>query len=363
MTKLEKARSEINRTDREMAALFCSRMEAVREVAEYKKETGMPIYDESREQELLLKNSSYVDNNELLPYYMSFMENNLKLSRRFQQRLLNGQKIAYSGVPGAFAQIAASRIFPQGNVIPWPDFKSAYQAVVSGECDCAVLPIENSYAGEVAQVMDLAFFGPLCINGIYQLEVNQNLLALPGAGIDEIQKVISHPQALAQCAEYISKKGFESEECANTAVAAQQVAERGCRELAAIASEETAALYGLSVLAREINESSTNLTRFAVFSRVQNQPAAQDNHFIMFFTVNNEAGALSRVTSIIGENGFNLKALRSRPTKKLMWDYYFYAEGEGNPDSENGRKMLEQLKQCTGKVRIIGSFTKETILK
>ena len=142
-----------------------------------------------------------------------------------QHKLLEGMKVGYSGVEGAFAHIAAGRIFPESNRISCRDFKSAYEWVANGECDVAVLPIENSYAGEVGQTIDLIFSGGLFINGIYELEIHQNLLGLPDATVDDIKKVTSHPQALGQCHDYIKLRGFDTEEANNTAIAAKTVAE------------------------------------------------------------------------------------------------------------------------------------------
>ena len=359
MTKLDEARSIINRIDREMAQLFCERMDAARMVAEYKRETGMPIFDPEREAEVIRKNTALLDRDEFRSYYIDYLQNMMDLSKRYQKRLLDGRRIAYSGVKGAFAWIAAERIFPAGTTVPYPDFKSAYDAVEKGECDCAVLPIENSYQGDVAQVMDMAFAGSLYINGVYDLEVTQNLLALPGTRLSDITEVISHPQALGQCAGYLRAHGIKTTEATNTAIAAQTVAEKGRRDLGAIASRETAALYGLEIIEKEINESRNNTTRFAVFSRTPTAASPADNHFIMFFTVKNEAGALGRAISVIGQNGYNLRALKSRPTKDNNWEYYFYVEGEGNIHAPNGQQMLEWLQMACSNVKVVGSFISE----
>jgi chorismate mutase/prephenate dehydratase len=145
----------------------------------------------------------------------------------------------------------------------------------------------------------------------------------------------------------------------NTAVAARQVAETGRHDLAAIGSEEAAKKFGLVKLDGHINESGTNTTRFAVFSRAQRSYSPSDRHFIMLFTVKNAAGSLGRAVSVIGEYGFNLRALKSRPTKELIWDYYFYAEGEGNIGGEQGKAMIRELKKCCSNLKILGSFEKE----
>lgn len=359
MTELEQARKIINATDEEMARLFQQRMDAVRMVARHKKEHGIPVDDFAREEQLIARNSAFIADEEYRSYYVNFLRSTIDISKQFQHRLLDGMRVAYSGVEGAFANIVAERIFPDASCVGYSDFDAAYRAALSGECDCALLPIENSYNGDVGKVLDLAFFGSLYINGVYEAEITQNLLAVKGTTMDQVKKVISHPQALGQCANYIKKHGFETEEAVNTAVAAKMVAEMGRHDIAAIGSEEAAEKFGLKKLEGHINESGNNTTRFGVFSRVRREPSPGDNHFIMLFTVKNVAGSLGRAVSVIGAHGFNLRALKSRPTKDTNWDYYFYAEGEGNISSSEGKSMLVYLESVCSNLKIIASYEKE----
>lgn len=359
MTDLEKARIMINEADTGMLKLFEQRMDAVRLVTAYKKEHGIPVDDFTREAEMIKRNAAMIQDESYRSYYVSFLRSAIDISKQMQHRLLDGMRVAYSGVEGAFANIAAQKVFPDANCIGYSDFKAAYEAVENGSCDCALLPIENSYNGDVGNVMDLAFFGSLYVTGVYEAQIVQNLLGIKGASVGDIKQVISHPQALGQCAEYIEQHGFQTIEAVNTAVAVKQVAELGNKELAAIGSEEAGERFGLCKLEGHINKSSTNTTRFAVFTRAQKPVSSSDNHFIMLFTVNNTAGSLGRAVSVIGEYGFNLRALKSRPTKELIWDYYFYAEGEGNIASEKGQAMLKALAGCCSNVKLLGSFEKE----
>lgn len=359
MNDLEKARQLIDEADREIARQFEKRMDAARLVAAYKKERGLPILDANREQAIVARNREWIEDESYRAYYVPFMQAMMAQSRAFQSRLMDGMRVAFSGVEGAFADIAAGRIFPEATTIPHKDFKTAYDAVVNGDCDCAVLPLENSYNGDVGAVMDLAFFGPLYINGMFDIAVEQNLLAVKGTTMDQVKTVISHPQALGQCADYIREHDFDTVEAVNTAVAAKQVAEWGCHDVAAIASDEAAQKYGLKKLEARINKSSQNTTRFAVFSRTPKSASPKDSRFILLFTVKNEAGSLGQAISVIGSHGFNLRALKSRPARDLIWSYYFYAEGEGNIASEDGQKMLEELGTCCDQVRVIASFEKE----
>ena len=181
--KLNEARKIINEVDAQMAELFVKRMRAAETVHEYKKEFGLPVLDQKREDAVIEKNSAYVDDDVLKGYYIDYLKHVMEISRAYQYRMQSGLKFAYSGVEGAFAHIAAGRIFPEGNRVAYSDFKAAYDSVLKGECDVAVLPIENSYAGEVGQTIDLIFSGGLFINGIYELEIHQNLLGVPGATV------------------------------------------------------------------------------------------------------------------------------------------------------------------------------------
>lgn len=353
--KLEEARKIINKVDAQMAELFVERMKAAEMVSEYKKEFGLPILDKDRENVVIEKNASLINNDIIKDYYIDYIKNLMSISRSYQYRLQNGLKVAYSGVEGAFAHIAAGRIFPDCNRVSYRDFKSAYDSVVRGESDVAVLPIENSYAGEVGQTIDLIFSGSLYINGIYELEIHQNLLGLPDATIDDIKKVTSHPQALSQCHDYIKLRGFDTDESNNTAVAAKTVVDKNDKTLGAIASVETAEIYGLKVIEANINKSGENTTRFAVLSKVKADSPTLSNSVLMF-TVKNEAGSLANAISIIGKYGYNMTALRSRPLKKHSWQYYFYIEIDGTTDNENGQKMIEDLSKICDKLKIAGTY-------
>ncbi|HAZ74112.1 MAG TPA: bifunctional chorismate mutase/prephenate dehydratase [Rikenellaceae bacterium] len=357
--RLESIRREINGIDCDIAELFVHRMRACAEVARFKMEHGLPITDAVREAEVIRRNSELVEDDVLRDYFVEFERDIINISKKYQERLTKGLKVAYCGIPGAFASIAASRMFPNSRTIPYSDFFKAYKACEDGDCDIAVLPVENSFAGEVSAVTDLMFSGNLYINQIIELEAVQNLLGVDGASLDTVKEVISHPQALSQCDEYIESKGYVKHEYPNTAVSAKYVAERNDPSVAAIASEECASIYSLKILERHINTSSTNTTRFAAFSRSLNLSSGKrrmDSHFILMFTVKNEAGSLAKTLNIIGSHGFNMCSLRSRPMKDLMWNYYFYIELDGNINTLDGRSMMQELGTLCERLKLVASF-------
>lgn len=269
-------------------------------------------------------------------------------------------KVAYSGIEGAFAHIAADKIFPDACLVSYKNFEDAYKSVENGECEYAVLPIENSFAGEVGQVMDLIFTRPLQMVGVYAMQVNQNLLGVPGSRKEDIKTVISHPQALDQSAEYLKEYGIATKEAVNTARAAKEVAEMNDKSIGAVASLKTAELYGLTVLAENINKSNINQTKFAVLSKKEHKVENADV-FSMMFTVKNEAGALARVIFEIGLHAINMRVIRSRPLKETPWEYYFYVELEGRENAEGVEHLIEKLNQTCDSLRILGYYKDVTL--
>ncbi len=358
---LDEIRKEISEIDKEMARLFEKRMNAAKEVAAYKKAHALPILDEKRENELIKASAQVVTDPVICEYYVDFLKNNMILSRAYQARINEGMKVAYSGVEGAFAYIAAKKMYPEAILVPYSDFESAYRAAENGECDAAVLPIENSFAGDVSTVMDLLFSGTLYVNSVIDLDINHCLLGVKGASLGDIKTVMSHPQALMQCDKYIKERGFEIISTQNTAASAKAVKELGKREVAAIASEETAEIFDLEIIDKKINESRTNTTRFVAFSRTQNLLQSDgkhhsNEHFMLVFTVKNEAGALAKTIDIIGAHRFNMRNLRSRPMKELLWSYYFFVEADGNINTQNGKDMLRELSATCDMLKLVGTY-------
>ncbi|MBR5230558.1 MAG: chorismate mutase [Firmicutes bacterium] len=358
MRELKEIRKEITEIDNKMAELFCRRMELVKEVAEYKQICGLPICDPEREAQVLDNGAQRVADPDMGTYYVTFLKSTMEIAKKYQADLMEGQKIAYCGTKGAFAYIAAKHLFPTSQLIAFSSFKKAYEAVEEGLCECAVLPVENSFAGDVGQVNDLMFSGPLRVNGMYDLAVTHDLLGIAGTTLSDIDTVVSHPQALSQCTTFIKEKGLAEREYSNTALAAEYVKSQNDKSMAAIGSAESAKMFGLEVIARSINDDRSNTTRFAVFSRVERHFAKDGGtpYFSLLFTARNEAGSLAQALTILGRHGFNMRTLRSRPMKDLLWNYYFYVEAEGDIFDENGQACIEEMKTCCDKIKIVGAY-------
>lgn len=361
MTELETNRLKINEIDQQIAKLFEQRMDAAKVIALYKKQYGLQIFDPAREQEVVKKELELIQNPDYKAYYLEFIHDLMDVSKKYQSFIVQGSRVAYCGIEGAWANIAAKRIFPGGNIISYPSFADAYDAVIKGECDFAVLPVENSFAGDVSQVFDLMHKGPLHVNGMYNLLISQALLGVKGAKLSDIKKVVSHQQAIDQCMEFIQKHKLEAVSAVNTAIAAREVAMANDKSVAAIGSTDSAALYGLEVLDPAINQNAMNTTRFAVFSTIMNKDfKAQDKCvFQLMFTVKNIPGSLATAVKAFGDADFNLRSLRSRPIKDIPWQYYFYVEGEGSLFSENGDALIASLKEICEEVKVLGHYTGE----
>ncbi len=345
------ARQAIDKIDGELGRLFVARMEEAAKVATYKAAHGLPVLDSAREEAVLARNLGRLpEDHPLRDYYRDFLQHNMALSRQYQARCLGRDQVAYQGVPGAFSHIALLRLFPHGQPLSLPTFSQVFAAVEEGRASYGVLPFENSQAGDVSEVLDLCMAHPsIYIVRTYDLPVTQNLLGIEGAALSSLRKVISHPQALRQCAPFLERLGVLIEPRANTALAAQEVAQAQDTSLAAIASVETAALYGLSILCPDISEARDNTTRFIVISR---EAPARGNRFSLLFTVQHKAGALARVVEAIGRAGYNMECIKSRPLPRTAWEYYFYTELVGEPTEA----LLSALREPCSTLRLLGRY-------
>ena len=357
MEDLKKIRAEINKIDKKMQSLFIKRMEEVKKVAKFKKENNLPIFDAERENNIIESRLKNFDDEELKSHYVSFIRDVMKISKSYQEELNKGIKVAFAGEKGAFADVAVKKIFNDIEEIKCKNFEEAYEKVVEGKANYAVLPIENSDAGEVGVVQDLIFKGPLFVVNITDLPVDQNLLAKPGVTIDRIKKVYSHRQALNQCRPFLEEHDMIASDVDSTSLAAKMVSESNEKDIAAIANLEVAKIYKLNVVVPKINSERDNTTKFAVFSRnLIKYKHADDNKFILTFTAKNEAGSLAKAVNIIAKHKFNMRCLRSRPLEGLIWTYYFYVEAIGNVQSQNGEKMMKELSKVCDELKIAGIY-------
>lgn len=357
MSLLDDARRRINEVDKEMAHLFEKRMQAVEDVIRYKQEHNMAVLDSSREQYVMEHNMTYINKQKYRESYKMFLRDVMIISSNYQKSVLYKDRIGYQGTQGAFSYIASKHLFPNQTKKNYATFEEVFQAVEKGELAYGVIPFENSYTGEVGEVLDLLMQHDVFVNQIYDLKINQNLLGIKGARLQDIKQVYSKDQAIYQSRQFLDGRGYELIPYPNTALAAEYVAKENDKSKAAIAAKENAEIYGLDIIAEDINTSSQNTTRFIVICK---NKQLQGNQFNIAFTVNHKAGALADAMNVIAKHGFNMQNIKSRSIRNRPWEYYFYVEIDGDLRQEKEQLLLSDLKAACEKVKILGAYQKES---
>lgn len=266
--------------------------------------------------------------------------------------------IAYPGTAGSFSHGAAQAAFPEGRCVGYASFPEAAQAVVDGQADYALLPVENSFAGAVLPTYSLLEKLPLHIVGETMRAVRHYLLGVPGATLADIRHIASHPQAIAQCDDFLATlPGVQIVPSGNTAISAREVAQLGDKTRAAIASIEAAKEYGLIPLAENIQTSATNTTRFFILS-MSAIPLDTPGKATVTFRVNNEVGALVKVLSSFADSGLNMSRIESRPLAETPFQYFFSADFEGAMDAAHLSRAMAAARPYTCALRLLGVYPK-----
>jgi prephenate dehydratase len=264
-------------------------------------------------------------------------------------------KVAFQGEPGAFSEDAVIAFFTDAKLHPYPSFRAVFEAVLSDEVEFGVVPVDNSQAGSINETYDLLLSYPLKIFGEINLRVSHYLMAMPGTCLEEVETVYSHPQALAQCDEFLSNLQVEVIPAYNTAGSAKKVKDEGLKGYAAIASKRAAQIYGLEIVAEGIETNPDNYTKFFVISKRGAEPARK-NKTSLVFAIKNVSGALYAGMGIFASRGINLAKLESRPSKRKPWEYVFYVDFEGHVTDAACKEAIAELEQKTSFLKILGSY-------
>ncbi len=373
---LDELRSGIDEVDRELLRLFLRRMELVQQVADYKAANNLPIYQPKREEELLARIGQLAGKELSVPSQMLFAammdiskavqhhsiadegELSSMLNRAVQAPppIADGAVVACQGVRGAYSYLAAAHLVNNPERICCDRFSDVYDAVLSGRARYGVLPLENSSAGSVGEVYDLLSRGGVYILKAYDLTVTHCLLGKPEARTENVRTVYSHPQALSQCSEFFAAhRGITEMPCTNTAVAAQQVSQQGDLTCAALAHEECAALYGLHILARNVQNNDNNQTRFILISKT---PAVYPDarRIALMLKTAHTPGSLYRVMSRFAARGMNITKIESRPIPERPFEFMFFFEFDGNVAADGVRALLQSLDNDPGTFRFLGNY-------
>lgn len=374
---IEELRAQIDEADAQLLSAFARRMETASQIADYKREHGIPVLDSARERQKLADVANraealvkpYVGALYSLLFELSRLHQGEKLTpqSRLEQHVLQAVEqteplfppeasVACQGMEGAFSQQACEKIFKLPNILYFKTFDAVFAAIDKGLCRYGVLPVENSTAGSVNRIYDLMMQYDFSIVRSARLKVHHNLLARPETVLDDIREVFSHPQALSQCAEYLAAlPGVRVTPCENTAVAAQRVSQSGRNDAAALASMSCAELYGLQCLQADVQDSDSNYTRFICISKkLEIYPGADRTSLMMVLP--HRPGSLYQVLSRIYALGINLLKLESRPLPGRDFEFMFYFDLETSVYSPEFARMLREIEQMAQQFKYLGSY-------
>jgi prephenate dehydratase len=276
-------------------------------------------------------------------------------------------QIAFQGEPGAYSEAAALEHFGAETVtVPCESFDEVFAAVDAGVCDGGLVPIENSLAGSIHRNYDLLLQHSLPIVGEHYLRVQHCLIAHPGVALGEIRKVISHPQGLAQCEKYLrSLPGVKSEAVYDTAGSVKIIREQGDRSVAAIASRRAAKVYGMAILAENVEDDPANFTRFLAIARhgMSPRPIAPGDEAktSIVFTLRNVPGSLFKAMSVFALRDLDLTKIESRPLVGKPWEYLFYIDVAGSTADLAVSRALDHLGEYALMLRVLGSYPRHRL--
>jgi prephenate dehydratase len=269
-------------------------------------------------------------------------------------------RVAFQGEAGAYSEAAVYAHAAHANLAPpvsvgCAAFEDVFAEVVDGRCQMGFIPIENSLAGSIHRNYDLLLQHPLWVVGEYYLRVSHCLLGVPGANLTAIRRVISHPQALAQCEHSLRKLGVVSEAAYDTAGSAKIISQRQDPTLAAVASRRAAEIYGLDILAESIEDNPANFTRFLVIAPQAAEPGPDAKTSIVF-SLKNVAGSLFRGLGVFALRDIDLTKIESRPLAGKPWEYLFYIDFAGSTQDLVVRRALAHLEEMAPYLRVLGSY-------
>jgi chorismate mutase/prephenate dehydratase len=361
-------RDRIEAIDRQIIQLIADRLAIVIDVVEAKLAAASPFRDRQREEALIgrLREIAFeagIDPHQIERMYRVIMD----MSVAHQEQAVRDRsdvplRVAYQGVEGSYSHLAAQRRYagrPGGVLLEGHEsFRAAGDAVLHGAADIALLPIENTTAGSINETYDLLERGTLHITGEVVSAIEHCLLALPGTTIDDLRVVHSHPQALAQCAEFFARHPHvRPQQDIDTAGSARRVAASGDRTLGAIASSNAARTYGLEILAQGIQTATGNATRFVeVAPRPAPVPEDTPAKTSLVLALSDRPGALGEILMRFAARNLSLTKIESRPIPEAPFTYRFYIDVMGHAASAPFQAVLDELRPLTTELTVLGSY-------
>lgn len=361
--ELEDLRVRIDEIDKKLVKLFEERMDVVKSVGIYKKEHGLNVLDSSRENEVIDKNLSYVNDEDKKEYIKDIFEKLMSVSRNSQASVIiddntsiedivgkikrgksvSNPVVGFGGIKGSYGEEAVTKYFGTGvKEAPFKTFNDVVDALLDGSVDYGVLPMENTSTGNILDVERLLEKNDIYIVGEVIVEVEHCLLGL--GEISDIKTVYSHVQGFLQSREFLKGYDFKEVPYFNTAISAKYVAESGNKKFGAIASKRAAEVYGLKILAEDINFNEENYTRFVVVSRGATLDESCNKVSIQVILEDRE-GSLFKIIKSITENRLNMVKIASRPIIGKPFEYIFFIDFNGNFKDKNVKIALKEIKE------------------
>lgn len=374
--KLNELRTQIDAIDDQLASLYNQRMKLIKEVGEEKAKTNRYVRDLARENSIISRVTKAVDE-DVRVYCKQVFETLFETGRAYQARFVNISSgiaeeirskldgslkafpdyasVACQGVEGAYSMIATTRLFPLSDITYFKNFDGVFNAVEKGLCRYGMLPIENSSAGSVNEVYDLMKEHKFYIVRSIKLHVQHHLLAKRGAGLSDIKEIFSHEQAINQCKKWLGKTDVKVTVVPNTAVAARMVAESERTDVACISSRECASLYGLNVLAANMQDNDYNYTRFILISK-EMEIFKNANRISIMVNLPHTSGSLNSMLNKFSTLGFNLTKLESRPIPNSAFEFMFYFDFEADIENPEVVNLFAELESGEGRLVFLGSY-------
>jgi chorismate mutase/prephenate dehydratase len=356
--QLEKLRAQIDQLDEKIQSLISERASCALEVARVKRGLGeqATFYRPEREAEILravlARNKGPLPDDEMARLFREIMSACLAAEAPLT--------IAFLGPEGTFTQAAALKHFGHSvATVPLGTIDEVFREVAAGNASFGVVPVENSTEGVVTHTLDMFMQSSLKVCGEVQFRIHHHLLG-SSADLAQVRRVISHQQSLGQCREWLNAKlpGVQVEAVSSNAEAARRVV--GDPTAAAIAGAAAAEIYGLDVLARNIEDKPDNTTRFLVIGTLEAGPSGSDKTSLMV-TSRNRPGALHRLLAPLAAHGISMTRIESRPTRQGLWEYVFFIDVEGHASDANLAAALVELEQEAASVRLLGSYPRAVL--
>ena len=353
---LEELRNKIDKADDRIVKLIASRIRQAQEIGREKQKKGMQIEDATREERVLahvreIARQENISEKDIEGIYRQIVN----LSKSVQ-----GTVIAFQGEIGAYSEEACFHFFgPSALVKPLETLDAVFKAVEQGEVRYGVVPVENSLEGSISRVYDLFLNSTLKVSGEIELRIMHCLIANPSASLDTVKRVYSHPQALGQSQAFLRHLNAELVSTYDTAGSVKLIKEQNIKDGAAVASARAAEIYGMKILAREIEDSSSNFTRFFILGRDDSPPTGNDKTSIVF-SVKHRPGALFAVLEAFADSNISLTKIESRPTRQKAWEYNFYLDFEGHREDATVKTALRRLEKQALFLKVLGSYPRAT---